>query len=237
MNVIFDETRIAGDEQGLSLRSANGKIMLLVLASVAEMEVQNTSDHIKHTLHAKMSRGELVGQPNPFGYDRNGNELTINEEEAEWVKFIFEQYNNGLGGRAIARLLTEKGVPTRRGGKVWSDSVVLGIIKNEKYTGKLVQGKTITVNPIGRVRKDNENISNKYEVDDAVPAIIDLETWEKAQEILKNRIDNYKPGVKKGQRSGSHHYAFSDLMYCTYCGGKLARRSLTYGGQRVPIWQ
>ena len=237
VNVIFDETRIAGDEQGLSLRSANGKIMLLVLASVAEMEVQNTSDHIKHTLHAKMSRGELVGQPNPFGYDRNGNELTINEEEAEWVKFIFEQYNNGLGGRAIARLLTEKGVPTRRGGKVWSDSVVLGIIKNEKYTGKLVQGKTITVNPIGRVRKDNENISNKYEADDAVPAIIDLETWEKAQEILKNRIDNYKPGVKKGQRKGSHHYAFSDLMYCTYCGGKLARRSLTYGGESVPIWQ
>ena len=66
------------------------------------------------------------------------------------------------------------GAKTKRGNEVWNTSTVLGIIKNEKYTGLFVQGKTYTVNPISHKRKNNNGEARSYRIEDHHEAIISL---------------------------------------------------------------
>lgn len=82
VNLIFEEN-------GLKLLDSTGSLLLTILGAIAQMEVENTSDHISWTLQKKMESGELVGQPNPLGYDIVNSQLVVNEEEAEIVRYIF----------------------------------------------------------------------------------------------------------------------------------------------------
>lgn len=239
VNLIFEEN-------GIELLNSTGTLMLTILGAVAQMEVENTSDHINWTLKQKMKKGELVGQANPLGYDiveeivdgKTEQQLAINEEEAEIVRYIFKRYLEGAGGSVIAKELEKMGALTKRGGRVWSSSTVLGIIKNEKYTGKLVQGKSFTVNPIGHIRKKNtKGEAYQYVIDDNHEAIISLEDWEKAQEILNNRCVTYIDGRKKGTTRNSSRSLFTSKLVCGYCGKNYVRRK-THAGTKYEkvIW-
>lgn len=105
----------------------------------------------------KMTAGELVGYYNCLGYAVNPKTkgLTIISEEAEIVRYIFRRYNEGVGTTILARELQEHGWGTKYGKKKWSDTTILGIIKNEKYKGDLLQGNTFTVDPILKKRSEN----------------------------------------------------------------------------------
>ena len=79
-----------------------------------------------------------------LGYDVRGGVLIVNEPGAQIVRDIFRKFvNDGKGAHTIARELNEAGVPTARGGP-WRSSVILRILRNEKYCGDLVQKKTYT---------------------------------------------------------------------------------------------
>ena len=68
----------------------------------------------------------------------------------------------------------------------WTDSGVRGILKNEKYKGDLLMGKTYTVDSISKRRLDNHGESNKYYTKNHHEAIISEEEWDKVQDILKS---------------------------------------------------
>ena len=140
VNLIFEEDNI-------ELLNSSGTLLLTILGAVAQMEVENTSEHVNWTLQKKMESGELVGQANALGYDIVDGKLVVNEEEAEIVRYIFRRYLDGIGASRIAKELERMGAKTKRNNTKWHDTTVMGIIKNEKYTGRLLQGKTYTVNP------------------------------------------------------------------------------------------
>lgn len=75
------------------------------------------------------------------------------------LRLIFELYLQGYGTYTIARQLTEMGRINKKGGTTWTDSGILGIIKNEKYKGDLLMKKTFTVEPykLTFVMKGNGN--------------------------------------------------------------------------------
>ena len=102
-------------------------------------------------------RGELVSFNGCLGYDyiRETKQIVVNPEEAKVVKFIFKKYLEGYGTGMIAKMLTKKGYRTKRGVVIWSDSTVLGILKNEKYVGDVLIGKTFTADPITKRRLKN----------------------------------------------------------------------------------
>ena len=85
----------------------------------------------------KMKRGELVGFQGCLGYDyhKDTKTITVNEEEAEIVRYIFNRYIEGAGGSVIAHELENLGYKTKYGSSTWVQSTVIGIIKNEKYKG------------------------------------------------------------------------------------------------------
>ena len=215
------------EQEGINTLESIGDVLLIILSAINEQYVGNLSESVKHGLRAKMLRGELVGDPEALGYDKDDKtgKLVINEAEAEIVRYIFKRYVEGAGGRVIGRELENLGYKTKRGNSTWGESTVLGIIKNEKYIGDLVQGKTITVDPITHRRIDNRGEADMFYLEDAHPAIIDRDTWDKAQAILKRRNEwRVKPTAKNGNRYSRKH-AFSCMIKCGFCGHNLSRRS------------
>lgn len=152
------------EQEGINTLESTGSSFLAILSAINQQYVETLSESVKLGLRAKMLRGELVGDPEALGYDKDEvtGKLVINEQEAEIVRYIFKRYIEGAGGRTIARELEAFGYKTKRGNTQWGDTTVLGIIKNEKYTGDLLQGKTVTVDPIAHRRIDNRGIADQF---------------------------------------------------------------------------
>ena len=132
------------EEENINTLEISGEIMLTVLSAMAQQESENISSHVKLGLQMKQKRGELIGYNGCLGYvyDKDTKEITINYEEAEIVRYIFERYCQGVGCTTIAKELTNMKYRTPTGKKKWHESTIRGILKNEKYKGDVLQGKT-----------------------------------------------------------------------------------------------
>lgn len=86
---------------------SNGRMILTILASVAEEESHSKSIIMNWSIDRRFSRG-LFLTPALLGYDKDeeGN-LVINPEEAQTVKVIYYLYLNGYSLTEIATLLME----------------------------------------------------------------------------------------------------------------------------------
>lgn len=230
------------EDENINTLSMDGELLLVVLSSVAQQEVENISSNVKKGLAMKMSRGEIVGFTGALGYDYDPETKTmsVNEEEAKIVRYIFKRYVEGMGAHVIARELMQMGALTGSGSKTWHDTTVIGIIKNEKYKGDLLQGKTFTVDPITKRRLDNLGESDKYLMKDHHEAIVSEELWDQAQAILKRRQGNHENARMNPtayREMFSRKYAFSCMCKCGFCGATLTRRSWHSGTKyQTPIW-
>ena len=216
------------EQENINTLTAEGELLLTVLSAVAQQYVENLSDSVKFGLQAKMKRGELVGKHDALGYDysKETGKLTINEAEAEVVRYIFKRYTEGDGGMIIGRELENLGYKTKKGSTSWGESTVVGIIKNVKYTGTLVQGSSFTVDSISKRRLANRGKADQFYLEGHHEAIIDAETFEKAQVILRKRNENRTKLDEHGRREMlSHKYTFSCMLKCGFCGSILSRRS------------
>lgn len=204
-----------------------GEFLMTILSSVAQQEVENTSAYVKKGLKMKMKRGELVGFNRCFGYkvDKETGRLEIVKDEAEAVKYIFNRYLQGAGGTVIARELNEEGIFTVKNCK-WSSSTILSVIKNEKYIGDILQGKTFTVDPISKRRLKNQGEEEKYYVVGHHEPIISKEIFDKAQELrLERNTKRTYVATELNRHRISRQYPFSCMLKCSYCGANLSRRT------------
>lgn len=117
------------------------------------------------------------------------------------------------------------GRKTKDGGTHWTDSGVLFILKNEKYKGDLLMGKTYTVSPISKRRVRNDGVEDMYMIHDHHEAIISATEFEKAQEIRLSRAKK----MQGEPLTGTHvrlntTYTFSGMLECGFCGATLARK-------------
>ena len=87
-------------EEKINTMTMDGELLLEVLSSVAQQEVENLSAHVKKSLKLKMKKGEFVGFHGCLGYDydKESKSLSVNKEEAEIVRYIFRRYAEGAGG-------------------------------------------------------------------------------------------------------------------------------------------
>lgn len=212
------------EKEKINTLTMNGEMLLVILSSLAQQESESISANVKMGLKMKMKRGELVGYNGCLGYDYNKEDksISVNEEESEIVRYMFKRYIEGAGCFVIAKELTKLGYKTRRGSAKWHESTIRGIIKNEKYKGDLLLGKTFTVDPITHRRLHNFGEEEKYYIEDHHEPIISAEMFDKAQEILKRRSSRYNNKGRNEKYSRKH--AFSSLCKCSFCGGTLIRR-------------
>ena len=217
----------------------DGEFLMTILSSVAQQEVENTSAYVKKGLKMKMKRGELVGFQGCLGYDYDvvTKSISINEEGAKVVRYIFDRYVAGAGSTMIARELNEQGIMTIRGNP-WTSSSVMGIVNNEKYKGDILLGKTFTVDPLSKRRLENLGEEDRFYIRDHHEPIISEETFARAQEIRNRRNGNRKSATPGKREKFSRQYAFSCMLECGFCGASLSRRRWHSSSKyKKTIWQ
>lgn len=225
------------EEENINTLEMAGELLLTILSSVAQQESETISSHVKLGLKMKQQRGELIGYNGCLGYtyDKESKSISVNEEEAEIVKYIFNRYAQGVGSSIIAKELTNMKYQIPKGLNVWSDSTVRRILKNEKYKGDVLQGKTYTTDPITHKRVVNMGEENMYYIKEHHQAIIEPELFDKVQQILEKRAGSREKGKRKGNYS--RKYPFSSRIYCGFCGTVLTRRNWNSGTQNAaPVW-
>ena len=127
------------------------------------------------------------------------------------------------------------GIPTKLGKKRWAYSVVHSILRNEKYTGNAILGKTYKPDVLTKYRKKNNGQAPMYYVEGTHPAIIDKEMFDMVQNEMERRKETKEQAVGNGKYSSK--YPFSGLLVCGECGHKLRRHVRRVGsGKTVPAW-
>lgn len=226
------------EKENINTLEMSGEFLLTILSSIAQQESESISGNVKLGLKMKRERGEIVGFNQCLGYryDSETKTMSIDKEESEIVKYVFNRYCDGAGSTIIARELTELGYIPPRGGKKWSEATVRGIIRNEKYRGDVMQGKTFTLDPITHKRIVNRGEEDKYYIENHHEPIVPLEIYEKAQQILEKRSGARETGRRKGNYS--RKYPFSSRVFCGFCGSVYVRRNLYSGtNYALRVWQ
>ncbi len=206
---------------GLYTKNADGKRYLNHISTAAEDESHIISERVKFGQNLKMHRGVTFGRKEMFGYEikrnpeTNEQEYTINQEEAEIIRKIFEWFAMGDGTHRIARRLEEQGVHTKRYANGWSNTVILRILRNEKYAGHLYQGKTYTPDMLTHKKKYQKDQSKWVKIYNHHTPIVDVELWNKVQARLKENEPSEEQKLKHSNR-----YWLSGKVFCGVCGGR-----------------
>lgn len=146
------------------------------------------------------------------GYDRgeDGN-LVVNEEQAVIVRRIYGLFLQGKTPYAIARQLTEEGIPTPGGKKNWGKKTVESILTNEKYKGDALLQKVYTTDFLTKKKKKNEGEVPQYYVEGNHEAIIPPAQFDRVQKEMQRRFgDTDRHGCVS---------IFSSKIRCGDCGG------------------
>ena len=226
------------EDENINTMTMDGELLLTVLSSVAQQEVENISANVKKGLQMKMQRGELVGFNGCLGYDYDPatKSISVNKREAAIVRYIFSRYEEGAGGNVIARELQKKGALKKNGESDWKPEHILGILENVKYKGDLVMGSTYTIDPLSKKRVKNQGEQDRYYVENHHEPIISRELFDEVQEIRKKRAEKHKAEV--GSLFEGRRYPFSGIAKCGYCGSSYTRKTIHGNTERYRkyIW-
>lgn len=169
-----------------------------------ELYLRKLSKDSKRGIRSKVvDRHEHLGFA-PYGYrmDRNTRHLEICEDEAQWVRYIFQSVLDGKPYLQISESLNAAGIKTRRG-HPWRVNQLQYALNNKTYCG------------FNEVRLDGEH--GVYEANHQ--PIIDPELFDKVQAIIAERASKHK---KYARSSNKYKHWLSGLMRCPYCGGALS---------------
>ena len=228
------------EKENINTLSMESEMALALLSTLAQNEVESLSANVKMGIKMKMKRGELMGFNGCLGYDYHPEDksISINPEEAEIVREIFDMYLRGYGSPTIAKELTKLGRKNKKGEVKWTDSGVRGIINNEKYKGDLLLGKSFTVDPISKRRLENMGEEEQYYIKEHHEPIVSPEIWDAAQEIKKSRYRKGTMSIDGTRKKYSRKFAFSSMCECGFCGKYLTRRSHNQTStQTKPVWK
>lgn len=210
----------------------DAELRLAIMSSIAQEESRKTSERVKWGQKRQMEQGVVFGR-SMLGYDVKGGKMTINEEGAKVVRLIFHKFvNEGKGTHVIARELREEGINPMRV-KEWSNTVILRVIRNEKYCGDLVQKKTYTPDFLSHEKKYNHGQEEFVIIKDHHEPIISRELFDEA-----NRILDAKSLSQEGKAKHSNRYLFSGKIKCGCCGSSyVARYKTRKDGSRYKAWR
>ena len=138
-----------------------------------------------------MEKGKFFQNGSILGYDKVGDEMVINEEQAATVRMIFELYNSGLGVRKIQWELEKAGRLTAKGLKNWSASNISRILHNSFYCGIITYNKEYVADFLEQKKIVNKGEREQLVVDGSHSPIISKEDFEKAQARLEEIIEAY----------------------------------------------
>ena len=205
---------------------------------MSRREYKTINRRIQRGRIAAAGEGRYIGSTAPIGYKRikmrndKGWSLEIIPEQAEIVRLIFDLYVNGVrncdgsrtkvGSTRICRILDEKNIKPLTN-DTWSPASIRDILRNPVYAGKIRWGydRCQKVSQNGAIITKRNRNKDCIIVDGLHEAIIDEETFQKAQKLLKSNNKASVPASKELQNP------LAGLVYCKKCGHLMTRLAPT----------
>lgn len=183
-------------------------ILESMIEGYAEYYSAELSQKVKRGMNETRQKGNFTGGTIIYGYKVENHKVVIDEEKAEVVRFIYDQYAQGVYVKDIIKTLTERGIFNR--GKKFARNTVYNILKNEKYSGIYRHG--------------NEVFTNMY------PQIVPTEIYENVRR--KTETNKY------GTRSVEVVYLLRNKIKCGYCGSPISAECGTAkNGQKIRYYK
>ena len=208
------------EKENIHSISGDGELMLTILASFAQEESLSVSENCKWRIRHNYEEG-IPNNFQIYGYDMKNHKLTVNEEEAEVVRKIFEMYANGDGTYKIVDYLKAHHIKSPRDSQ-WRPNRIMAILRNEKYLGDLLLQKVYSENHITKRRVANDGVLKQYYVSENHAPIIDRNTFERVQKIISEK-------AACNAHVNPYEYDFKDMVFCGKCGDKYTRKKI-HGG-------
>lgn len=209
------------EEQNIHTLSADGELMLTILASYAQEESRSASENQKWRIRRNFESGKPWNGV-MLGYRQKNGKYIIVPEEAEIVRRIFREYLAGKGVVSIANGLNADGVLTQKG-FVWHKSAVHRILRNSSYSGNLLLQRYYSENHITKRKRVNTGELPQYFAEGTHEAIIDVATFRAVQQEIARRAEKHAP------KPAQQRYPYSGLIVCSMCGKHYRRKVKSTG--------
>ncbi len=201
-------TFVSRNEQ-FDTSSAMGEAMLKIILIFAELERKIAAERVYSIMLSRANEGKWNGANVPLGYtwDDIKKFPVPYEEEADIVRFIFNEYSTSKSTVLVANKLAEKKYRTKRGG-IWGSKSVCDIIRNPFYKG--TYRYNYREGARGKLKKESEWIL----IDDNHEPIITKELWDLCNDLMDHNASRNSAIYRKN----SHVHIFSSLLKCADCG-------------------
>lgn len=174
-----------------------GRMFVYLLGIFAQMFRENLAEEVTKGMRKRAEKGMHNITVDLYGYTRQDNgDLLIKEDEAKWVRWMFERYASGDGSPTIAKHLNNAGVRRNKGAR-WDHSKVMLTLCNKHYCGHVHN----------KFKRDEEAIVRKGTHD----AIVSEELFNQVQTILERK----REGLVS---QNSYGYVFGGILKCAKCG-------------------
>jgi len=190
------------EENNIDTNKTEGETLITLLGMVAQNESLSISKNMRWGIQKRMQEGRYINSTAPFGYKYIDRTYVIDEQEAEIVKQIFELYLKGYGIPAISQILEKKT------GTIWYKRRLWHLLTNEKYIGDTLYQKRYTTDTLPFRLKYNKGEKPQYYVHHTHEAIIDKDTFNAVQELIKQKEVPCNPPTES---------TFTKMIECSHC--------------------
>lgn len=229
------------EKENINTLTMTSEFMVALYGSFAQAESESISKNVSWGKEKAYREGKVQFQYKYLlGYKKGADgKPEIVPEEAETVRLIYTLFLDGYSMSRIKKLLENKGILTSQGKKVWNESLIRSILKNEKYAGDALLQKTFTSDCITHKIVKNHGERPMYLVTDHHDPIIDRDTYNRVQQELARRSSKRKISDKTKTEQGkySSKYALTELLICGKCGTPYRRTTWTSRGEKLIVWR
>ena len=229
------------EEQNIDTLKSDSELYLIIYAGFAQSESESISKNITWTQRKKFEDGKVTFMySRTLGYKKgeDGNPEIV-PEEAVIVQRVFDMYLSGKSTDEISEILQSENIVIPEKKLNFSKSMIIRMLKNEKYCGDAILQKTVTIDPISKKRKVNEGEAPMWLVENSHPAIITREVFNKVQEESARRKAKAPQSEKVALTASGKYskYALTEVMMCGECGSRFKRVTWNIRGKRRIVWR
>lgn len=206
------------EKEGIYTLALGDEMLLNTFSAIAEEESKAISQNQRLSIVKRMQDGEYVDSNAPYGFRLVDKVLTVYEPEAEIVRSIFQKYLSGYSTSEIARELNINGIRTKTGKSTWRSAKIAYILSNERYIGDCCYQKTYRDVIVPFKQYTNRGQEDKFYAKETHDPLIDQDTFNKVQMLLKKRQENFCKATTQ------NIYPLTSRIQCTECGSFFRRR-------------